>query len=101
VRFRFHFEQLPLLEGSKEYADLNLFPGGACNNQRTYGGHVSFNGLSEEMQLLLFTPETSGGLLIALPPAEADRLEALCQEAGQTVWRVGEVVAGEGIEVVP
>ncbi len=51
--------------------------------------------------MLLFTPETSGGLLIALPPAEADRLEALCQEAGQAVWRVGEVVEGEGIEVVP
>jgi len=101
VRFRFHFDQLPFLAGSKAYAGLNLFPGGACNNQRAYEANVSFNGLSEEMQLLLFTPETSGGLLIALPPAEADRLEALCQEAGQAVWRVGEVVEGEGIEVVP
>jgi selenide,water dikinase len=100
VRFRFHFEKLPFLDGSKEYADLNLFPGGACNNQRTYEEHVSFDGLPEEIQLLLFTPETSGGLLIALPPAEADRLEVLCQAAGQPVWRVGEVVEGEGIEVV-
>ena len=100
VRFRFRFDQLPFLDGAKDYADLNLFPAGACNNQRSYEQHVSFNGLSEEMQLLLFTPETSGGLLIALPPAEADRLEALCQEAGQAVWRVGEVVEGEGIEVV-
>jgi selenide,water dikinase len=101
VRFRFHFDQLPFLPGAKEYADLNLFPGGACNNQRTYEDHVSFNGLTDEMQLLLFTPETSGGLLIALPPAEADRLEALCGEAGQPVWRVGEVVEGQGIMVVP
>jgi selenide,water dikinase len=100
VRFRFFFDQLPFLDGARAYADLNLFPGGACNNQRTYEAHVSFDGLSEEMQLLLFTPETSGGLLIALPPAEADLLEALCQEAGQAVWRVGEVVEGEGIEVV-
>jgi selenide,water dikinase len=100
VRFRFFFDQLPFLPGAKEYADLNLFPGGACNNQRTYQDHISFNGLEEEIQLLLFTPETSGGLLIALPPAEADRLEELCQEAGQPVWRVGEVVEGEGIEVV-
>jgi selenide,water dikinase len=100
VCFRFHFERLPFLDGAKEYADLNLFPGGACNNQRTYEQYITFNGLSEEMQLLLFTPETSGGLLIALPPAEADRLEVLCQEAGQPVWRVGKVVEGEGIEVV-
>jgi selenide,water dikinase len=101
VRFRFHFEELPFLPGAKDYAELNLFPGGACNNQRTYEQHITFNGLSEEMQLLLFTPETSGGLLIALPPAEADRLEVLCREAGQSVWRVGEVLEGEGIEVVP
>ena len=101
VRFRFYFEQLPFLAGAVDYADLWLFPGGACNNQRTYEPHVSFDGLTEEMQMLLFTPETSGGLLIALPPAEADRLEELCQQAGQPVWRVGEVVDGEGIEVVP
>jgi selenide,water dikinase len=100
VRFRFYFDQLPFLEGAKDYADLNLFPAGACNNQRTYEQHVTFDGLSEEMQLLLFTPETSGGLLIALPQAEADRLEVLCRETGQDIWRVGEVVEGEGIEVL-
>ncbi len=100
VRFRFAFDRLPFLPGAKEYADQWLFPGGSCNNQRTYEEHVSFNGLEEEMQMLLFTPETSGGLLIALPPADADDLEALFQEAGQAVWRVGEVGEGEGIEVV-
>jgi selenide,water dikinase len=100
ARFRFHFERLPFLDGAKEYADLWLFPAGACNNQRTFQDHVSFGGLAEEMQMLLFTPETSGGLLVALAPAEADRLEELCRRAGQSVWRVGEVVDGEGIEVV-
>jgi selenide,water dikinase len=100
VCFRFAFDQLPFLPGSKEYADLWLFPGGACNNQRTFEEHISFNGLEEEMQMLLFTPETSGGLLIALPPEEVDRLEDLYHQAGQPVWRVGDVVAGDGIEVI-
>jgi selenide,water dikinase len=101
ARFRFHFERLPFLPGAKEYADLWLFPGGSCNNQRTFEDHVSFDGLEEEMQMLLFTPETSGGLLIALPPSDADRLETLFRQAGQSIWRVGEVVEGEGLEVVP
>jgi selenide,water dikinase len=100
VRFRFFWERLPFLPGALDYADQWLFPGGSCNNQRTYQDHVDFYGLEEEMQMLLWTPETSGGLLIALPPAQAGRLEALCHEAGQTVWRVGEVVAGQGLEVV-
>lgn len=100
ARLRFYFDRLPFLPGAADYAEQWLFPGGACNNQRAYGPHVSFAGLAEEKQMLLFTPETSGGLLIALPPAEAARLEALCRAAGQAVWRVGEVVEGEGIEVV-
>jgi selenide,water dikinase len=100
ARLRFFFDRLPFLPGAVDYADLWLFPGGACNNQRTFEDHISFDGLEEEIQMLLFTPETSGGLLIALPPAEADRLEQLCREAGQAVWRVGEVVEGEGIEVL-
>ncbi len=99
ARLRFAFDRLPFLPGAKEYAGLWLFPGGACNNQRTFQDHVSFGGLEEEMQMLLFTPETSGGLLIALPPADAGYLEELCRQAGQSVWRVGEVVEGEGIEV--
>jgi selenide,water dikinase len=100
VGMRFTFDRLPFLPGAKEYADLSLFPGGSCRNQETYARHVSFGKLEEEMQLLLFTPETSGGLLIALPPGEADRLETLCCEAGQEVWRVGEAFEGEGIEIL-
>jgi selenide,water dikinase len=100
VRFRFFLDRLPFLAGALEYADLWLFPGGSCNNQRTFEEHMSFNGLAEEMQMLLFTPETSGGLLIALPPAEANRLEDLCQKAGQSVWRVGDVIEGQGIEIL-
>jgi selenide, water dikinase len=66
--------QLPFLPGAQEYAEEWLFPGGACNNQRTYQESIAFHGLEEEMQMLLLTPETSGGLLIALPPAEARAL---------------------------
>ncbi len=100
VRFRFFLDQLPFLPGAQDYADLWLFPGGTCNNERTFEDYVTFHGVSDEMQQLLYTPETSGGLLIALPPAEADHLEALYRLAGQPVWRVGDVVAGAGIEVV-
>jgi selenide,water dikinase len=100
ARLRFDFARLPFLEGAKDYAEQWLFPGGTCNNERTFKAHVTFQGIADEMQQLLYTPETSGGLLIALSPAEADRLEELCRQAGQPVWRIGQVVEGEGIEVV-
>ena len=40
------------------------------------------------------------GLLIALAPQEWERLQALCDVENQPYWVVGEVVAGEGIEVL-
>ena len=101
VRLRFRFDQLPFLPGAVSYAEQWLFPGGACRNQEAYQAAVQFSpGIEEEMQMLLFTPETSGGLLIALPPENLARLRELCGKEGQPLWVVGEVVEGEGIEVV-
>jgi selenide, water dikinase len=101
VRLRFRFDKLPFITGAVGYADENLFPGGSCNNQRAYEAIVDFApSLSEEMQLLLFTPETSGGLLAAVSSEKLDALLALFADVGHPSWVVGEVVEGVGIEVV-
>jgi selenide,water dikinase len=100
VRLRFFFNKIPFVAGGVAYAEDNLFPGGSCNNQRAYEPHVDFRpDLSEEMQLLLFTPETSGGLLAAVSPRKLDPLLDLFAEASHPCWVVGEVAEGEGIEV--
>jgi selenide,water dikinase len=100
VRLRFLFDKIPFVAGSVGYAEDNLFPGGSCNNQRAYEPHVDFApSLSEEMQLLLFTPETSGGLLTAVSPTKLGPLLDLFTEVDHPCWVVGEVAEGEGIEV--
>jgi selenide,water dikinase len=101
VRLRFHLEQVPFLEGAREYADMWLFPGGTCNNERAYQHGVTFApGIEEEMQQLLYTPETSGGLLVAVPPGKLNPLTTLFDASGHPYWAIGEVVEGEGVEVV-
>lgn len=101
VGLHFHLDQLPFLEGAKEYADMWLFPAGTCNNEQAYEDAVHFAaGVTEEMRQLLYTPETSGGLLAAIDPHKLGELLALCDEAGQGCWIVGEVVEAEGVEVV-
>jgi len=52
--------------------------------------------LSEEEQDLLFDPQTSGGLLLAVPDSQADELAAQLKRGGvETAVRVGEVVASD------
>jgi selenide,water dikinase len=51
------------------------------------------------MQMLLYTPETSGGLLIAVPEKKLEELTALFDREGQSYWVVGLVVEGEGVVV--
>jgi len=102
VTLRFHLDRLPFLPGATQYADDWLFPGGSSCNKDAYESHVSFaSGVPDEMQMLLFTPETSGGLLIAVAPDDARRLAELFSAEGQQYFIVGEAVEGPAaIEVV-
>ncbi len=100
VRLRFDLARLPFVRGAREYADAWLFPAGTCNNETAYKPCVSFAPeIPEEVQQLLYTPETSGGLLAALRPEKVAGLLAACAAAGQECWVVGEVVEGEGVEL--
>ena len=101
MRLRFFVKRVPFLEGAMQYAEASLFPGGTCNNERAYQHAVRFGpGVSEEMQQLLYTPETSGGLLVAVASERLGALAERFDEAAEPYWVVGEVVDGEGIEVV-
>ena len=90
--------QLPLLAGAQRYAAEWLFPGGTERNYRYYLPNVRLERpLEEEMVRLLLTPETSGGLLVAVPPAGQAVFENTLRAEGAQSWIVGEARAGEGL----
>ena len=70
------------------------------------GGYVRLEGADGEEAdnrlSILCDPETSGGLLVAIPPENTTVFErAFAQRAGRAPARIGEVVAGEpGIVMV-
>ncbi len=101
VRFRFRMSAIPLLPGAADYAAEWVFPGGSHSNRAFYGPLVHFDAaIPEEQQMLLWDAQTSGGLLLAVPAARVDDFVAACAGHEQRAWVVGEVVEGEGIEVV-
>jgi len=101
VRFRFWMSDIPLLPGATEYAAEWIFPGGSHNNKAHYGHWVEFDSnIPEERQMLLWDAQTSGGLLLALSAERVGDFFAECAEHEQGAWVIGEVLDGEGIEVV-
>jgi selenide,water dikinase len=100
VRLKFQLNKLPFLDGVHKYAESGPFPGGSCRNRDCYKPSVSFaSDIPEETQLLLFTPETSGGLLVPVSKEKLERLTALFSKEKQPLWEVGEVSEGKGVEV--
>ncbi len=92
---------LPLLPGVIDYAAAGITTGGAQRNREHFAARVRIEDAIEMVQELLWDPQTSGGLLIAVARDHADEMSKLFAEAGEPLWRVGEVVAGTGVEVVP
>lgn len=100
VGLRFHFEAIPLIEGAKEYARQYIFPGGAFDNRLYFQEHVQFDPrLSEPELMLLFDPQTSGGLLFAATPQQRQAFEQAAKSAQQPYWVIGEVTSSGKIEV--
>jgi selenide,water dikinase len=64
--------RVPLLDGAYDYAAQGAIPGGLKNNRAFAESCVEVHGPIDAVLLnLLYDPQTSGGLLIALPPERA------------------------------
>ncbi len=86
---------VPLLPETEEYAHIGLIPGGTIRNRDFRLPMIERAAeISDEMLLILFDAQTSGGLLISVPGREADRLLQRMHEEGiEEAAIIGEVVA--------
>lgn len=99
-RFVIDADALPLLPGAMEAAEFGHCPRHHGETRRYFDGMLRREGsVSESLQELLFAPETSGGLLMAIPSSMAEEaLEALVKVAPSTAV-IGHVEEGE-VEVL-
>ncbi|MBS1250669.1 MAG: Selenide, water dikinase [Chloroflexi bacterium] len=101
VGLRLAWTKIPLIQGARKHAAAFTFPGGASDNRLYFGRHVRFEReLAEEEEMLLFDPQTSGGLLLSVPPDQVGDMQARAEEIDQPLWVIGEVIEGDKIEVV-
>ncbi len=94
VAITFRADAIPLLDGALEYARQKQIPGGAGRNKLYLDGKIEFaRELEDELYEILFDPQTSGGLLIAVPAAQAQALVQALTAHGSAHWVVGQVIA--------
>jgi selenide, water dikinase len=93
VSLRLDSSRIEFLDGAIECARLGFIAGGLKKNRQFIGNCAQFSAnVSAETQLLLFDPQTSGGLLIALPSAFTEQASGLLKNAGCSAMLVGEVI---------
>ncbi len=68
-------DQLPLLPGTLDWAAKKVVPGGLLTNRKFYKPRISVGSkVSKVMELIVVDPQTSGGLLMSVPPASVGNL---------------------------
>jgi selenide,water dikinase len=101
VALRFHYPSIPLMKAAQRLAIAYTFPGGAATNLHYFSRQVTVGGeLSLNFQTLLYDPQTSGGLLIAVPKEKAADFQAEADSREIPMWQIGSVTAGSGITVL-
>lgn len=97
-----HSAKVPFFPEARKLAEMGMLPGGLHRNREFREGMVDFDkGVPEFLQDLLFDPQTSGGLLIAVPQEQADRLVMRMHEEGvPDAVVVGELVSEPKCRIV-
>lgn len=92
--------QIPIFEEALRHADEFLLTAAGQRNRNFTGPYVRFENIPFAMEEILFDPQTSGGLLIALAKEDAPALLEQLQETGAPARIVGEVTEKADIEIL-
>jgi selenide,water dikinase len=94
-------DEVPVWERAVPLASDGIYPGGLKNNREYLGEKVTSEGVGQDELLPLYDPQTSGGLLVALPEERAPALVRALEGRGTLAAVVGEVVEDQKIRVIP
>lgn len=92
-------KQVPVMKNVLEYADEFYLTAAAQKNRNHVEHYVKFENVSFAMEEVLFDPQTSGGLLMAVRPEDADKMTEEMREAGLPAAIVGKVTAKKDTEI--
>jgi len=100
TRFAFEAAALPTLHGALALARDGVETGGAAHNRRFVADSLDVGAaVAPELMVLAHDPQTSGGLLAAIPSDRLGGVEDELDLNGVPHWRVGTVETGAGVRL--
>ena len=91
VEITLHVDEVDLISEAYEFAQMGLLPAGMYRNRNFAEKYVDAGQTELAKQDMLYDPQTSGGLLIAVDPADADALFAELKDSVPSAQRIGTV----------
>lgn len=92
-------DQMPVMQNVLEYADEFYLTAAAQKNRNHVEQYVQFENIPFTMEEVLFDPQTSGGLLLAVHPADAEVMLLEMQEKGLPAAIVGKIIEKKEFEI--
>ena len=99
VSARLEMDAVPVLEGIADLIEAGVFPGGSLRNLESVRPSVRTSRSSTE-QMILADAQTSGGLLMAVPPHRSGRLLGKLRAVAPAATVIGEFTAAGGEPVI-
>ena len=87
------------MQAALAYADEFYLTAAAQKNRNHVEGFVQFEDVSFAMEEVLFDPQTSGGLLLAVHPEDAKELLERMRKVGLSAAVVGEITEKKDVEI--
>ncbi len=96
---------IPVLKGLDKYISSGMIPGGTMKNKENYScGVEKKRGIPSEQEIILYDAQTSGGLLLAIEPEQAEKAKTLLYQQGftlsQIIGKIIKVSAGRKIRII-
>ena len=85
-------DKIVFLDQALEFAQIGILPEGMYRNRMFAEEHVDTGSVETAVCDLLFDPQTSGGLLCAIDPSDADRVWEDLQENVPCAQRIGTII---------
>lgn len=96
-------KKVPLYPEVKEMTAMGMIPGGAYRNLEYVRPHLSWQGKAKDKDdtlIILSDPQTSGGLLIALPEAKLEAYLSILEKNNAEGYHIGRITKGSPGRIV-